>query len=147
MKEVEKRIEFNGTLVNNTTGESTAIQGSEVVTEKYYSIRKLNRKVMYMDLIDAIAAITNSSREVKLFGHLFSDLDEDNSFKINISQFAKDYEVSRQVVTKLLNKSVACGFTKKLKQGHYFVNPFIVKGSKFRSNKKFEQVQKQWELQ
>jgi len=145
MKEIRKVNQFQGSLINNETGEVVTVIGTEVVTEKYYSIKKLNRKVQYMDLIDAMSEIANSSMEIKLFGILFDDLDNKNTLTINISETSRKLEVSRPTITKLLNRSVACGFTKKLATGKYMVNPYIVRGSKFKSNEKFEATQREWD--
>jgi len=145
MKEISKKSQFQGSLINNETGEVVTIQGTEIVSEKYYSIKKLNRKVHYMDLIDAIAEIANSRMEIKLFGILFSDLDDNNSLIVNISGMSRKLEVSRPTITKILKRSVECGFTKKLAVGEYMVNPYIVRGSRFKSNEKFEAVQKRWD--
>ena len=145
MKEIHKVNQFQGSLVNNETGEVVTVQGTEVVSERYYSIRKLNRKVQYMDLIDAMAKIANSSMEIRLFGILFDNLDDNNTLTINISETSRKLDVSRPTITKILKRSVECGFTKKLATGKYMVNPYIVRGSKFKSNEKFESVQRDWD--
>jgi len=144
MREIKKTNTFNGELHNIETGDKVSVNGSQEVIENYYSISKLNRKVTYMDLIESIAHIAHSSKEIKLFGYIFETLDIGNRLHINISHKAKELDVTRVIITKLLNRAVSCSFAIKEKSGVYFINPFIVKGSGFYSNANFEKVQQEW---
>lgn len=101
--------------------------------------------VNFMDLIQSISEITRSPKEVLIFGVLFSNLDKNNVLNINISKFCKTTGYSRTTVTRMLKDSVKCGFSIKLEIGEYFINPFIVRGTSFYSNRNFEQIQQDWE--
>lgn len=143
MKEVSKSIQFQADLID-MNGEIHSIAATEYATERYYSIKKLNQKVQYMDLIEAMAYICSSSMDIKLFGIIFSELDENNSFHINITKRANELQVSRVKLTKMLKKASEIGFLHKLETGHYMVNPYIIRGTKFKSNQNFEQIQQKW---
>lgn len=144
MKEVNRTVSFTADLIDQN-GEVHRVNATEDVSERYYSIRRLNQKVQYMDLIESISKITRSSKEVIIFGVLFSSLDKRNVLNINVSKFCKDTGYSRTTVTRMLKDSIECGFSIKLGVGEYFINPFIVRGTSFYSNKNFEQIQRDWE--
>ena len=144
MKEVKRTISFTADLIDQN-GEVHSVNVNEDVSEKYYSIKKLNQKVQYMDLIDAISEVTRSSKEVKMFGVLFSNLDSQNCLNINVSKFCRETGYARTTVSRILKDAIDCEFAIKIEKGKYFINPFIVRGTSFRSNKNFESVQKKWE--
>jgi len=144
MKEIKRTVSFTADLIDQN-GEVHRVNATEDVSERYYSIRKLNQKVQYMDLIQSISEITRSPKEVLIFGVLFSNLDKNNVLNINISKFCKTTGYSRTTITRMLKDSVECGFSIKLEVGEYFINPFIVRGTSFYSNRNFEQIQRDWE--
>ena len=144
MKETKRVVSFQAQLVDES-GNSHTVDAREEIIDKYYSIRKLNIKVCYMDLIEAQSKVCNSSKDILLFGDLFRKLNRDNRLEINISKFCRDNNHSRTRVTLMLKKSVECGFAIKEDRGLYFINPFIIRGMSFRSNESFEQAQLEWE--
>jgi len=145
MREVSKRLSFNAQLIDNN-GELHSVSMNKDIVEKYYSIRKLNTKVMYMDLIDVQSKLCNSSKDIITFGVLFGKLKESNRLEIdNISKFCRKNDLSRIKVTNMLKKSVEIGFTIKIETGLYFVNPFVIRGTGFKTNESFEACQIEWE--
>jgi len=145
MKEISSRLAFKASLIDQN-GEFHDIEVDNVITERYYSIRKLNTKVMYMDLIIVQSKLCNSSKDILVFGELFGKLKESNRLELpNISKFCRNSGFSRTKVTNMLKKAEQIGFTIKLEQGLYFVNPFVIRGTGFKSNKSFEACQKEWE--
>jgi len=143
LKEIARTLSFSADLIDQE-GKAHKVLVDEKILEKYYSILNLNRKVQFMDLIDAISKMTNSSQEVSIFGALFNDLDQENCIKINVSEESKKLNIHRTGITKILKKGIECNFLKKIGQKEYFINPLIIKGSKFRTNALFEQVQRKW---
>jgi hypothetical protein len=109
----------------------------------YSNIKRLNIKVCYMDLIETQSKLCRSSKDIILFGILFRYLDEENIIKPRSKKDAlAQYPKSR--VYKMLSDGVNIGFLRKKGRGQYQVNPFIIKGMDFKSNKVFEEVQTDW---
>ena len=143
MKEVSKIIRLTADVVDDD-GSVSNISAVKEVSEKYYSIKNLNMRINYMDLIDYQAQICNSSKDIKLFGDLFRVLDRYNRLNINISKWSKKNGYSRSKVNMLLKKALDCKFIIKEEVGVYFINPFVMRGLAFKSNDSFEQVQQEW---
>ncbi len=144
MKET-KVIEFFTTSIVDSNGELHPIEATKEISNKYYSIRRLNLKICYDDFIEVLAKLCKSSNDILIFGKLFDKVDRENELRISVTNFCKKHEFTRSRVNKILREAVEIGFVKKLDRGLYLVNPFILKG-KGTSNQTIERLQKEWKL-
>jgi len=144
MKET-KVIEFFTASIVDSNGELHPIEATKEISNKYYSIRRLNLKICYDDFIDVLSKLCKSSKDILIFGKLFDKVDRENELRISVTNFCKKHEFTRSRVNKILQEAVEIGFVKKLDRGLYLVNPFILKG-KGTSNQTIERLQKEWEL-
>jgi len=125
--------------------ESNGELHSKEISNKYYSIRRLNLKICYDDFIDVLSKLCRSSKDILIFRKLFDKVDRENELRISVTNFCKKHGFTRSRVNKILQEAVEIGFVKKLDRGLYLVNPFILKG-KGTSNQTIERLQKEWEL-
>ena len=144
MKE-SKIIEFFTASIVDSNGELHPIEATKEISNKYYSIRRLNLKICYDDFIEVLSKLCKSSKDILIFGKLFDKVDRENELRISVTNFCKKHEFTRSRVNKILQEAVEIGFVKKLDRGLYLVNPFILKG-KGTSNQTIERLQKEWEL-
>lgn len=141
--EISRNIVLTAEILDSNDTLQT-LHAEEKIVEKYYSIKNLNMRINYMDLIDYQSKICNSSKDILLFGDLFRHLDTNNYLHINVSKWAKEHEYSRSKVNIVLKKAIDCGFIVKISSGIYFVNPFVIRGLGFKNNELFEACQHKW---
>jgi hypothetical protein len=130
-------------VVSPSTGEVIPVDGVKRIREKYYSIRELNFKGSIMNMAKYQSSLCKSSKDIEMFWDILFNVDKHNELRINISEFAKTTDYSRQRITKFLSDAVNIGFMKRISRGVYEVNPFVFK-SKGATNKIIEENQKNW---
>ena len=144
MRETHIIESFEASIINSN-GEIHPIEATKEISNKYYSIRRLNLKICYSDFIEVQSKLCRSSKDILIFGHLFEKVDKENELRISVTKFCKQYGYTISRVNKMLQESIKVNFTKKLDRGLYLVNPFIFKG-KGCSNQTIERLQKEWDL-
>jgi hypothetical protein len=144
MRETHIIESFEASIIDSN-GEIHPIEATKEISNKYYSIRRLNLKICYDDFIEVLSKLCKSSKDILIFGKLFDKVDRENELRISVTNFCKKHEFTRSRVNKILQEAVEIGFVKKLDRGLYLVNPFILKG-KGTSNQTIERLQKEWEL-
>ena len=144
MKETQIVESFEASIIDSN-GEIHPIEATKRISNKYYSIRRLNLKICYEDFIEVQSKLCRSSKDILIFGHLFQKADKENELRVNITKFCEQYKYTRSRVNKMLQESIEVGFTKKMARGIYLINPFIFKG-KGCSNQTIEKLQKEWDL-
>ena len=144
MKETRIIESFTASIVDSN-GELHPIEATKEISNKYYSIRRLNLKICYDDFITVLSTLCKSSKDILIFGKLFDKVDRENELRIGVTKFCEKHDFTRSRVNKILKEAVEIGFVKKLDRGLYLVNPFIMKG-KGTSNQTIERLQKEWEL-
>lgn len=144
MKETQIIESFEASIIDSN-GEIHPIEATKKISNKYYSIRRLNLKICYEDFIKVQSKLCRSSKDILIFGHLFKKVDKENELRVNITKFCEQHNYTRSRVNKMLQESIEVGFTKKMGRGIYLVNPFIFKG-KGCSNQTIEKLQKEWNL-
>jgi hypothetical protein len=142
MKEI-KIVEFFKASIVDDNGELHPIEATKEISNKYYSIRRLNLKICYEDFIGVQSKLCRSSKDILIFGKLFENIDSRNELRVSVTKFCKENEFTRSRVNKMLQEATKIGFIKKLDRGLYLVNPFIVKG-KGTSNRLIEKLQEEW---
>jgi hypothetical protein len=142
MRETHIIESFEASIIDSN-GEIHPIEATKEISNKYYSIRRLNLKICYEDFIEIQSKLCRSSKDILIFGHLFEKVDKENELRITITKFCNQYNYTRSRVNKMLQESVEINFTKKLDRGIYLINPFIFK-SKGCSNQTIERLQKEW---
>jgi len=144
MRETKVIESFTASIVDSN-GELHPIEATKEISNKYYSIRRLNLKICYDDFITVLSKLCKSSKDILIFGKLFDKVDRENELRISVTKFCEKHDFTRSRVNKILQEAVEIGFVKKLDRGLYLVNPFIMKG-KGTSNQTIERLQKEWEL-
>jgi len=144
MRETKVIESFTASIVDSN-GELHPIEATKEISNKYYSIRRLNLKICYDDFITVLSKLCKSSKDILIFGKLFDKVDRENELRISVTKFCEKHDFTRSRVNKILQEAVEIGFVKKLDRGLYLVNPFIMKG-KGTSNQTIEKLQKEWEL-
>jgi hypothetical protein len=144
MRETHIIESFEASIIDSN-GEIHPIEATKEISNKYYSIRRLNLKICYEDFIEIQSKLCRSSKDILIFGHLFEKVDKENELRITITKFCNQYNYTRSRVNKMLQESVEINFTKKLDRGIYLINPFIFK-SKGCSNQTIERLQKEWNI-
>ena len=146
MKETSNRTLVELDVVNPTTGEVFKVNGSNQETNKYYSIKKITSRINAMDMFTLMEKTCKSSKDISIINSLTEKADFENKIRIdNISNFAKELEISRVKLTKFLKLLTDNNFLYKLDVGIYLINPFLFVGRKVNSNEKRESAQKEWE--
>jgi len=142
--EKEEVILTSVDIVNNLTGEITTAEARHVVTERHYSIKKLNAKVAIMDLFTTQEAICSSKKDISIFRWILLTADKNNQITINISALAKQFNVSRTKMSSFINSAKKEKFIRKIENQIYEINPFLFK-AKGATNSTIEQLQKEWD--
>jgi hypothetical protein len=142
MRETHIIESFEASIIDSN-GEIHPIEATKEISNKYYSIRRLNLKICYEDFIEVQSKLCRSSKDILIFGHLFQRVDKENELRVNITKFCEQYNYTRSRVNKMLQESIEINFIKRLDRGIYLINPFIFK-SKGCSNQTIERLQKEW---
>ena len=144
MKETKIIESFTASIVDSN-GELHPIEATKEISNKYYSIRRLNLKICYEDFIEIQSKLCRSSKDILIFGKIFDKVDRENELRISVSKFCEKHKFTRSRVNKMLQEAIEAGFVKKLDRGLYLINPFILKGKRC-SNQTVERLQREWEL-
>jgi len=144
MKESYVKETFSASIVDSN-GELHPINAIKETNNKYYSIRRLNLKICYMDFITIQSKLCRSSNDILIFGNLFDKVDKENELRISVTAFCEKHNFTRSRVNKMLQEAVAFDFAKKEDIGLYKINPFILKGKRC-SNETIERLQREWGL-
>lgn len=131
-------------MLNEITGEVTSTEAIQRVSEKYYSIKKLNFKGSIMDLFTAQEQICRSSKDISIFKMLLYNANSNNIIEINVSTMSKNNGVSRRSLTAYIKRCKEANFIKKVDFQAYRINPFMFK-AKGSSNKIMEKLQRNWD--
>ena len=144
MKETSKETIVRLDTINRETGEVFPVDGRFIESNKYYSIKKLNKRICIMDLFTMQEKICNSSKDICIFKNILYETDRENIFRQNITRFSKKIEMPRSTVSRILKKFVDVGLARRVDRGEYLINPlaFQAKGS---SNGLIEKAQFEWE--
>ena len=145
MKESNTREYFMASIVDSN-GELHPIEAIKDTSNRYFTIKRINLKVCYMDFIKIQSKLCRSSKDILIFGDLFNKVDRENELRINVTQFCKKYGYTRSRINKMLKEAIEVGFVKKLDRGLYLINPFVLKG-KGCSNETLERLQLEWSLE
>lgn len=146
MREQEEQIAVALNVIDPSTGQVFGVSGNRTTTSRYYSIKNLNFKGSIMDLFSYQEKLCKSSKDISMFKHVLYNANKYNEFRVNISEFSKSIDVSRQRLTKFLADAVAIGFMRKSEVGVYIINPFTFK-SKVSNNELIETAQYRWKAQ
>ena len=147
MRIVKNRKLVEMDVKDPTTGEFFKAQGSNEETIEYYSISKITSRINAMDLFTIMENTCKSSKDIYMMNELTELVDNCNQIRIdNISNLAKDLNVSRSKLNAFLKKLIDNNFLQKLNIGIYFVNPYIFVGRRVRSNKLREEAQRAWDI-
>lgn len=130
-------------ILNDITGEVTSTEAIQRVSEKYYSIKKLNFKGSIMDLFTAQEQICKSSKDISIFKALLYSANPNNVIEVNVSKLSKDNCVSRRNMTAYIKRCKDAGMIRKVDFQAYLINPFMFK-SKGSNNSIMEKLQKEW---
>jgi len=132
-------------VVNPDTGNKFVAEGTSKEVTKYYSIKRITTRVNSMDLLNVLAKVCKSSKDLSLMNIL---LDEANSegriIIINISTKATELGVARSKLNSILSTATKEHFLFKINKGVYMINPYIFIGRKVRSNEIRESLQIEW---
>jgi len=145
MKESNTREYFMASIVDSN-GELHPIEAIKDTSNRYFTIKRINLKVCYMDFIKIQSKLCRSSKDILIFGDLFNKVDRENELRINVTQFCQKYGYTRSRINKMLKEAIEVGFVKKLDRGLYLINPFVLKG-KGCSNETLERLQLEWSLE
>jgi len=131
-------------VVSPYTGEIVSTSADLLSDSRYYSIKKLNKRICIMDLFTMQEKICNSSKDICIFKNILYETDRENIFRQNITRFSKKIEMPRSTVSRILKKFVDVGLARRVDRGEYLINPlaFQAKGS---SNGLIEKAQFEWE--
>ena len=148
MRESVKEILVDVDIVDPHTGQITPIKAIQKETNRQYNIIGLTTRINSMDMLDIMAAVCRSSKDIDLFKDIIIRADMYNEIRINnISKLALDLGLSRRKLTDMLHRLTEVRPERmllKLDTGVYMVNPFIMTGYKMRSNAKREEAQEKW---
>ena len=131
MRESTKEIRVKLEAHAPDTGEIFNIEGLSTESNKYYSIKKLNKRICIMDLFTMQEKICNSSKDINIFKYILYETNRENIFNKNITKFSKSIEMPRSTVSRILKKFVDVGLAIRIDRGEYLINPFAfqAKGS------------------
>lgn len=132
-------------VVNPETGNKFVTEGSSKEVTKYYSIKRITSRVNSMDLLNVLAKVCKSPKDLTLMNVLLDESNTDSRIVItNISTKAAELGVARSKLNNILSTAVKENFLYKIDKGIYLVNPYIFIGKKVRSNEIREALQKEW---
>ena len=143
MKEISRETIVKLDTFDPDTGEVFQINGSVIKSEKYYNIKKLNKRICIMDLFTMQSKICNSNKSIEIFRDILYETNRENIFDKNITKFAKENGYTRQQVSSILKKFIDVGMAKRIERGKYLLNPFAFQ-SKGSTNKLIEEAQELW---
>ena len=145
MKEVVKSTAVVLEVFNPVTKEMFRTKGENIIQNRYYSIKNLTSRVNSMDLIETLATICRSSKDMRLLGALLDYADSDNKIVMtNMAEEARNLNINKSKLSVLLRLSCNANLLKKITTGTYLINPYILIGKRVRSNEKREQLQIEW---
>jgi len=142
---IEKResLDVRLSVLNDVTGETFDVTGSHNISSKYYSIKKLNKRICVMDLFTIQSKICKSSKDILIFRDILLSTDKHNEIRFNITEFSKSNGYKREYVTRLLKKFVGNDLARRIDRGVYLINPLVFQsiGS---TNELIEKAQSIW---
>ncbi len=143
MREEKEVIKTKLQLIHNQTGELIEVDGESEVTKRYYSIKKLNKRICVMDLFTYQSKLCKSSKDITMFRDFLLAIDKYNEFRKVIVDFCKENNIDRSRFTKFIKKSIEIGFIIRIDRGVYIVNPYAFQsiGS---NNQLIEDAQSRW---
>lgn len=137
--------------VKAVTEDGTPINLSETVHKKktHYTISEMNGKCNIMNLFQTMGKVCTSSSDITALGFIVDEANTFNEIKItNLTEFAKEIEISKESLHKLLKRAEENGLLYKVTTRHYLLNPFILisKGLSASSFASQESVQNNYKL-
>lgn len=98
-----------------------------------------------MDFLTIIHTCCKSPKEVEILKFLLYEATNNNRIIIkNVSQTAKNFNVARSQLNRIITALVKNNFLYKENTGLYFINPFIYMGRRVKNNEDREALQKEW---
>jgi hypothetical protein len=132
-------------VVNPETGNKFVAEGSSKEVSKYYKINRITSRVNSMDLLNVLAKVCKSPKDLNTMNVLLDESNGDGRIVItNISTRAVELNVARSKLNSILSSAVKENFLFKIDKGVYMINPYIFIGKKVRSNELREALQKEW---
>jgi len=142
MKETRRRTVVEIDVMDSTTGELFKAEGFNEVTERYYSIKNITSRINAMDLLAKMEETCKSPKDIRILNLLLDKHDSENKIRIdNVTNLAKELNISRSKLNELLKRWTNSYLLYKLDKGVYFINPFIFVGRRLRSNRLREAAQ------
>ena len=139
MAKIEKNIVKELIITDADTGDSQTV-GVEY-RQTYYIPKSLNVKVRDMSMGSKMAYICRGSEDIKVFWHILSLLDENNSFE-NPSKIAHDVGWDNPRMSRFIKRGIEAGMWMRSGRGKYWVDPYTYAGRRVRNQRVIELQEK-----
>lgn len=145
MEEYVERISTPFEITNKRTGEVYPLKGVEAKPKKHYSVWRLNVRIWQQAYDWVMEKVCHSQKDIELFNAFKNAADSNNKVIWNQTKQAKKFNISRQKMVDFINRLVRVGFTYKLEDKVYFINPFVYASSgASNSGEQLARVQQTW---